>query len=418
MTQSAEYVRDAPVFYVRVTPRGKKGEQAQRIELTESILSFEFIDNESKADVLKLTVDNFDLSQIDSGIWKKGQVLEFAWGYITNLALPREAVIKKISGLKVLTIEAHAKSVLLDTEVKTRLFENKTRSEVIQEIAGEHGFTGIRVDVEDTEVVHPAITQARLTDAQFIRHLANKEGFEFFVDSDGLHFHKRKLDQPPIKALTYYLDERRGDIEDLQLDNDITKRPSKVVRKGRDPLRKKDIEGVGSNETLSDEPTLGDFVELIDRETGQTTGTADVNTANDEVAPTAETSDEAAERTAKGRYRKARAAAIQMTVNMVGDPDMLAKTVFELRIPSQRLAGKYYVTQANHKIAGSYKTTLKIRRDASGLNPGIVRGDGVPAEGKKNDERVRDKNQPTIIEEIDRQTGQSQIKFVDKGGKR
>ncbi len=418
MVAAAEQIRDAPVFFVRVSPRGKKGETAQRIDLIEKVISFKFTDDEKKADILSLAIDNFDLKQLDSGVWKKGQVLEFSWGYINRMAPTRTAVIKKITGLKVLTIEAHAESVLMDTEVRCRLFENKKRSEVIEEIAKENGFTGIRVDIEDTEVTHDAVTQARLTDAQFIRHLANKEGFEFYVDFSGFHFHKRRLEQPAVKTLTYYNDERQGDIEDLALDNDISKRPGKVTRKGRDLRKKKDIEGVGSNETAKDEPTLGDYVEVIDAETGEKDGTSAINTVNDEVAPTSETSDAAAEKVAKGRYRKSRAATIQMTVKMAGDPDMLAKIVFNLKIASQRLQGKYYVSQATHTIAGSYRTELKIRRDASSSNVGLIGDEGIKAEGKKNNAPERDANEIVIREEIDPVTGQEQIKFVDNRGKR
>ena len=49
--------RSEPTFVVKF--------QAERLGLSDQILSFVYIDEEEKADKLTLTVDNFDLSQLD-----------------------------------------------------------------------------------------------------------------------------------------------------------------------------------------------------------------------------------------------------------------------------------------------------------------------------------------------------------------
>ena len=391
---------DAPVFFVRVTPRGKRSEPVTRIDVSDRIISFTFVDTESKADVLKLSINNHDLTQFDNGLWKVGQVLEFSWGYLGRMTLTRKGVIKKVKGnSSVMTVEAHAESVLMDAETKTRLFEFKTRSEVVTIIAEENGYEGDRLIVEDTEVEHEAINQARLTDAQFIRHLANKEGFEFYVDHTGFNFHKRDLGQTPIKTLTYYNEQGQGEVADFSIENDIVKRSSKVVKKGLDLENKKGIEGEGSDETTKDEDTLGEFIESINRRAGEITTTSAVNTSNDETQPTSETSAAAAEKAAKARYRKSKSAAIKLTIPLVGDPDMLAKLVFEFNIPSKRLAGKYYITEATHTIAGGYKTVIKCRRDSMNSNPGLLGTDeGSKNSGKKNKKKPDDdKNKPKEI---------------------
>lgn len=406
--------RDAPAFYVRTSSRGKKGEPFARID-SERLISMKFVDSEKKADVLSLVVDNFDLTQFDNGLWRKGQVIEFAFGYHGRMSPAREAVIKKVTGSLQLKIEAHAKSVLMDDEGRTDVFENMKRSDVVTKIAKRHGYSGRRLEVEDTAVVHAAINQAGMTDARFIRHLANREGFEFYVDHSGLHFHKRKLEQAPVRKLTYYLDEV-GEVLSIQINDDITKKPGRVVRKGRDLKRKEDIEGVGDNESLKGEATLGDYVEVIDKITGETSGKSAVNVADDEVAPTAESSAEAAQRSAQARYRKSRSSAIKMTITMVGDPDMVAKTVFELVTPSRRLSGKYYASEVDHSLGITYSTQIKAIRDATSSNVGLDGDEGIPAEGKRNNEQTKDRDETTVIESVSPITGESRIQFVDKRG--
>jgi len=62
---------------------------------------------------------------------------------------------------------------------RCRTFENLTRADVVRKIAQDNGYGVTRQDIEDTTHLLPVITQARMTDAQLIRRLADREGFEF-----------------------------------------------------------------------------------------------------------------------------------------------------------------------------------------------------------------------------------------------
>ena len=231
--------RDAPVFTVKVQPEGKA---AERLDLSDKVLSFAFEDQEKKADKLTITVDNFDLANFDDPTWAKGNVLEVSWGYAGQTAPARQMVIKSVKGFQVLTVVAHAKSVLMDRQVRSRVFDNVTRAQVVRRVAGEHGYSGADLDVEDTNTVHAHISQARMTDAQFLRKLALRQGFEFYVDATGLHWHARRLGQKPKRTLIWYTDPGQGDVLSIDVENDVTAKPGEVVVKGRDPLAKKAIE--------------------------------------------------------------------------------------------------------------------------------------------------------------------------------
>jgi hypothetical protein len=258
--------RTEPVFFVKVKPEGGGDE---RVDLSERVLSFVFEDSEKKADKLVLTVDNWDLSNFDDPVWKKGNLLEVAWGYPGEMAPARECVIQKVTGFQQLSVEAHAKSVLMNKLAKCRTFENKKRSDVAREVAEENGYGGQLQDIEDTGEVLPLITQARMTDAQFLRQLATREGFEFYVDFDGLHFHRRRLDQRPVRVFRWYTAPEVGEVLAVNIENDVTAKPGAVSVRGRDPFTRRDIDERGSNATTTRD-SLAPVIELVDPETGST----------------------------------------------------------------------------------------------------------------------------------------------------
>lgn len=397
----------APAILLKVLSKGDDGEQGERIELGIRLQKFHFSDNEKKADVLKLTIDNYDLSQFDNGVWERGQVLEVAWGYIGKMTPVRSVVIKKASGYPKMTVEAHAKSVLMDKEIKNRVFEDMKRSEIVKEIADEHGYKGNRATIDDTEVKIARVNQAGLTDAQFLRHLANREGFEYFVDFDGLHWHERKLDQRPIRTFTFHNDPEQNEILSFQPDGDITKRPTSVRLQGRDPIKKEDIDVVANNDETKNRASLGDVMEAIDLKTGESQGDRMKNTSHDEVLPTTDTDADAAKRAADGRFKKSAINTNKVKITVFGDPDVVAKSVIELKGLGKKFSGKYYVSSIEYVIEGKFLMVMNCKRDGSGLGTGVAGTSGVPSAGKKNQQEASTESLEPV-EKIDLKTGESQ----------
>jgi hypothetical protein len=73
-------------------------------------------------------------------------------------------------------------SCLMHLEEKTRSFDGKTDSDIVKQVYGEYGFG---VDVQDTKTVRDARRGAivhRGTDAELIRTLARRNGFEAYVE--------------------------------------------------------------------------------------------------------------------------------------------------------------------------------------------------------------------------------------------
>jgi uncharacterized protein len=399
--------RTEPSLFVRVVPEGRA---AERVDVSERVLSFVYEDSEHKADKLVLSVDNWDLRNFDDQVWKKGNLLEVSWGYPGDMAPTRQVVIQKVTGFQVLAIEGHGTSVLMNKVARCRTFENVRRSDVVRRIAQDNGYGPAVQDIEDTQHVLPVITQARMTDAQLLRRLADREGFQFYVDFDGLHFHQRRLGQRPTRVLRWFTPPVVGEVVTINIDNDVTTKPGAVSVRGRDPIRKKDIDERGSNDQTKRD-SLAPVIELVDPETGATR--FERRNITEDIRSTAEPSSVTAKREADARYRAAQQLTIELSASVIGDPSLLAKTVVEIQGISRRLSGKYYVKEAKHKIESGYTVELKCLRDGHGELG------GAPSKGKPNGGTAADADPDALqpIELVDPETGKTRVEYRDSRGR-
>jgi phage protein D len=357
--------RDAPAYYVKVAPPGGP---AQAVDLTERVFTFDFDEEESKADKLELGLDNFDLSLFDDPHWRHGNTLIVSWGYVGNMTKPRKMVIGKITGSKILKVEALAPSILMNKDVKSRCFVNTTTKQILKAISDQYGIP-IAQDLSAQVDYLRTTQQAKMTDAQFLAHLARRDGLVFHVKEDGIHFAPRNLAAAPIRLFTYYRDEGQGDVLDFNVENDVTMAPGRIVAKGRDPLRKEDIHEGASN-TETQRPGLAPITHTVSRR-DLTTQTAPI--AQDAVILTTAPTAAIAKRQVDGKYIRAQQATVQLTLSVVGDPIVGATHVIEVHGISKRLSGKYYVKSAKHKLsATAYVLNLTCHSDGSHAPAAVV----------------------------------------------
>lgn len=376
--------RSAPQFFVNV--EAESGEHRVAVVDGEQpgsplqnhgavrVLSFEFTDYDNKADQLKLTVDNWDLSNFDDPVWKKGNVILASWGYPSRMRPQQRMVITSVKGAQSLSIEAKAEAVLLNRTVNNRLFENVTRSEVVRQIAEAAGFGRDAIDIEDTNVTLPSVQQARMTDAQLLRRMADEEGFVWYVDFSGFHFHQRRLDERPVRRYWYYTDPGAGDIISFNVENDVTAKPGRVRRRGRNPTEGEDVEGdsadTGAQPNAGGDSNLAPLAVLVDPELGRESRVPEQHTANvaqDDTGPTSSSDAASAQRQATARARQHRHMAVQLNFTAVGDPYQFAKTVIQLEGLGRLLSIRYYVKEVAHKLSASgYTMDVKCVSDGHG----------------------------------------------------
>lgn len=377
--------RDAPQILVsRVLGPGNL------VPITQTIRSFEFEDDERKVDRASLAVDNFDLAQFDDPTWQRGNIFRLTWGYQGNLAPARDMIVKKVTGGKILNVELHDLAVVMDRDRRRQTFEHVTRSEVVRRIAEANGYRDATLHVEDVEERHETIVQSNLSDAQMLRKLAHLEGFEFWVDFDGLHWHRRKVDQTPIRSIVYYTSQV-GDVIDFDVENDLTRKPGRVRVKGRDPIERADIDAHADDGSDKDRVVMMELVSIVDYENGTTIDVPmlrsapkpqdpDANVQQESTRPSSAQTQADATREAKGRFRKTQQVAVRMTMEIVGDPQLVAKSVVELEGFGRRVSGKYYVSSAKHSLSTSgYTTSLRLITDGHGRGQKHGKGSGVDA---------------------------------------
>lgn len=368
--------RSDVAFYVKVGPPGAA--PTERVDQTSLITGVKFVDDEAKPDKLTLSVNNFDGVAFESPLWQKGNHLTIAWGYLGNMSPERECVISKIKGGQKLSVEAEAKSILMNAVMKTRNFEQISRSSVVQQIAEENGFGADAQHIEDTEIVFPQVTQTRMSDWGLIRDLARRQGFEAYVDSFGLHFHQRILDQHPRRKFIYYTDPGAGDILDYSVEDDAkADKPGAVTLKGIDPATKKPFEVTANNATDSKRKGLATTLEVVDRETLTTSEKINAPRGTGMLGHTTEATSDAAHAQATGAFRKSQMAAVKLTMTIVMDPQLSAKQVIEVAGLSPSLCGNYYISSLEVSPGDTdAKSVLHCRRDGKSNSDSALEGPG------------------------------------------
>lgn len=92
-------------------------------------------------------------------------------------------------------------SVLMDREEKLKEWPNKKDSDIARDIFGSYALTP---EIEDTSIVHDEEVSTviqRETDYQFLRRLALRNGFDFYVEGTTAHFHPAPLADEPQPLL-------------------------------------------------------------------------------------------------------------------------------------------------------------------------------------------------------------------------
>ncbi len=384
-------MRTNPAFWITVFAG------SDEIELTDRVLSLTFDEEQGKADKLTIQIDNFDLSNFDKPDVKTGNKVEFSFGYPGNMSPVRQGVIQKVTGSTVLAVEALGMSVLMNKHPKKRTFERMTIADVARQIAKENGY-GTEVQIIDDNgldgkplPVEEQISQARLTDAALLMQWGKKIGFAFYVDFAGFHFHPKRLGAKPIRKFVYYLD-KTGDIISFNIENDVyAKKTGGVKVQGRDPMKKEPIEESADNASTTNRTTLAPTVEIftgISERDGTALPDVAKTTAATTVVPTTATSAVQAKQEAVAMFSGAQMGAVELTMQCIGDPNVVGQSVVECEFPGAKtISGNYFVKGVTHKLdsSGGYTMTVKTRRDGkTGTGSKNAKAPQVPSKGAQN----------------------------------
>ena len=363
-------------------------------DITQEIRSFVFEDNESKLDVMELTVTDRNLQFVDDPLFQEGNEIVARFGYVGNLSPRKKAVIKDIEydfpeeGDPTITLRAYDKGFKMagkeNQKVWTKPPPGILYSEIAEEIAAKYGLTP---KVTPTKVRHLRVVQSNVSDAEFLKQLAEKArpkdgdgvaGYVFYVQDDELHFHPPALGQQPAAVLEYFTD-TQGVLRNFKptTQSQAAKGAGTETKAiGVDPRKKETVEHRASNKNTPERTALGKKTYLVDGNTGEETYQEEESghiVASPERTESfhEEPSQEPAQDAAEGKFKKAELGQVEATAVTVGIPRLRAKQNVEVKGVGQKFSGVYYVESVRHEFGESgYSCEPKLKKNALGKGAG------------------------------------------------
>ncbi len=331
----------------------------------ERLESFQFTDKDNGKDHVEMVFRNNDFLMLDMPVFTKGMKLLMTWGWPGQMAVPRRMIVVKVHGGDKVTVTGHCTLALLDKEKRARVEEFMTDSDFVRKVAKEHGYSGSLADIEDTAEVRDSITQARnMTDARMIHRLARKNGFVFYMDASGFHWHKRRTDLDPVKTYWYWTDPGRGDITaPPTIDANLTRAVAQVKVLARDPIKKGEpIEVTAQDDNLED-TALGNENEFGDPDGDMSQREERITRVDERAAGLA--SEEEALAQAKASYRMTAKRRYKMGLEVIGDARVGAKSVVDVWNVSALFNGLYYIREMVHSVdGGGFNQSVSLIKDS------------------------------------------------------
>jgi hypothetical protein len=233
--------------------------------------------------------------------------------------------------------------------------------EIAQKIADEHG---LQVQTDNPpNIKHEHVYQHNQSDLDFLVLLATRIGCEVKVEDRTLHFRRSQESRAKVTTLEWG---EPGDTElaSLVLRLSTADQVSEVIVQGWDPKEKRQI--IGRART-GDESTR-----MAGSQTAGEVATAAFGRSQRIVVDYPIASVDEAETLARAKFNELSLGFITGEGLALGNPDIRAGAVIELKGLGKLLSGLYYVVNSNHtcgRDARGYLTEFAVTRNASTGGP-------------------------------------------------
>lgn len=247
---------------------------------------------------------------------------------------------------------------------KARAFTNMTDGDIARRIAGEYG---LDTDVDGTGEVREHVLQYGETDYAFLRRIAGRIGFDFWIAEQTFHFKQKPVGRTTPPTLTW-----GANLRDFRVRFSSTESCDEVVVTAWDPVHKQSITGRAQTPELGTDAPAGQQMADAAR---QTFGAVTRSAGQFPAASQAE-----ADARAEALLYKASGDQVVLRGEANGNPWISAGDNVKLDRVGTRLAGKYVVTSVEH-IYGTNQPYL-TRFVCGGKEPNaladLVGGPGAP----------------------------------------
>jgi phage protein D len=265
-------------------------------------------------------------------------------------------------GSSILNVVAMDPTTLLNLDERQKAWPNMSDSEVATSIfsSGDYGFTPIVDTTSWRRQENDETLMQRGTDMQLLQELAERNGYEVYVETNGFtgqiegHFHAPRLDLPPQGVLSVNMRDATN-VNSFNARNDMLQ-PATAEATNRDVESREDQQ---SEATTSALPALGQQSSLASSQQRRVlpsrTGLARTGELRTYAQAVADRS--ALSITADGELN---------TVAYGGL--MRAKRPIMVRGAGRQFSGTYYVQRVHHVFtAESYTQSFTLARNATGL---------------------------------------------------
>lgn len=289
-------------------------------------------------DIFELRLDDPHFDIFDTGTFTLGTRMEIAFRadgdpiVITYGEITAISVEPGIAGRHELVLTGLDLTHRLARGPKTRTYQRVTDADIANRIAGEYG---LESDVDATGEVHEHVLQAAETDYAFLRRLAARIGFDFWISERTFHFKRvprASVAPPPLRwgrnlhrfAVRFASAERCDEMRVL----------------GWDTLGKKTVTGQATEgDPGTDAPAAAEMAAAARRSFGPVTRMAGQFPVDDQAN---------ADALARSFLLRTSGGEVVLRGEAAGDPLIAAGAQVRVEQVGRRLSGNYRVTSVEH----------------------------------------------------------------------
>jgi uncharacterized protein len=284
-----------------------------------------------------------------------GAAIEVGVGYGDRARLPRliSGVITEITtsfsegGTPELAVSGYDHSFPMTLGKRSQSWKQAADSDVVRLLAKEHN---LDADIESTTEKHAQIEQNQESDFEFVKKLAERNHYEFYVDAKKkLRFGKPRDKDDGIVTLRW-----GHSLLSFKPEANLAAQVSQVEVYGWDPDKKKAIVGKASaGEESGHDPRRTSGGERLRRATGKDV----VLQLRQPVFTEAE-----ARRRAQAVLNDHAKKFVTGEAECIGLPELLPDRNINLAGLGEPFSKTYYIQQTTHKVDGSgYRTRVKVK---------------------------------------------------------
>ncbi|QWH88424.1 phage late control D family protein [Bacillus toyonensis] len=347
----------APAFEIEI-------EGKNIVEMGIEVISVSVDNVLNDADYFTFTVNNaFDVIQQDvkwlNQFFTFGKKVKVKMGYVNSLEEIFVGLITSVrtkfqsDGIPQIEISGFDLSYCMMKGLKAYSWENVRHSDIVRKI-GEEGYK-LKSVIENTQVMYPKVIKKDGTsDFKFLRELAEKNYFEFFVFGETLHFRTPIYNKEPIVTLEW-----GKSLVNFNPEINIANQVTKVEVRGWNPVTKKEFIGrakVGDElgkDYKNNRRSGGELVQEICKEPIELTVTYPVF------------SQEEADKLAKSILNQHAEGLVTGSGETIGIPKIMSGENIFLKGLGKKFSKSYYIERSNHSINGSgYRTTFNVKESS------------------------------------------------------